>query len=84
MSQTFIKYVKIIALNTNELPIETIEGYATGGSVNIDGKSAVRRSCQLNLISSSKFTEDYWFEKNKFQLYIGIKENEYGTFNTHT
>lgn len=76
MSQTFIKYVKIIALNTNELPIETIEGYATGGSINIDGKSAVRRSCQLNLISNSKFTEDYWFEKNKFQLYIGIKENE--------
>ena len=45
-----IIYAKIIALNNEELPIETIEGRITQGSVNIDGASAVRRTCSLTIV----------------------------------
>ena len=73
MNNLFEKFIKIVALDVNEMPIEFIEGYATGGSINIDGKSAVRRSCQLNMVSSSKFNPNYWMKNNKFKLYIGVR-----------
>ena len=38
-------FAKIISLNVDEEPIEQIEGKVTGGSINIDGSSSVRRSC---------------------------------------
>jgi hypothetical protein len=36
----------------DELPIETIEGKITTGSINIDGSSAVRRSCSLTMVTN--------------------------------
>ena len=33
-------YARITALTVNELPIESIEGRVTGGSINIDGKAS--------------------------------------------
>jgi hypothetical protein len=38
-------FARIIALTLDETPIETIEGRVTQGSINLDGDSAVRRTC---------------------------------------
>jgi hypothetical protein len=40
-------YAKIISLDLEENPIEQVEGTITSGSVNVDGTSAVRRTCSL-------------------------------------
>ena len=69
-------YVRIIALDNNEYPREQIEGRATGGSVNIDGASAVRRSCSLSMVAINNdiiVTDDYWCYDNKFKLELGIR-----------
>jgi len=44
-------FIKIISLDFYENPRESIEGKATGGSITVDGKSAVRRSCSLTLVT---------------------------------
>jgi hypothetical protein len=44
-------YIRLIALDNEDCPCDEITGRATGGSVNIDGKSAVRRTCSLSLIT---------------------------------
>ena len=72
------KYVKIIALGNNEYPREEIIGRATGGSINVDGTSAVRRSCSLSLVAletDTMVTDIYWCYDNKFKLEIGVKNN---------
>lgn len=67
-------FAKIISLNLDEEPIEQIEGRVTGGSINIDGSSSVRRSCSLSLIAENVNINDfYWGLSNKFKLFIGIK-----------
>ena len=70
-------YAKIIALNLQEDPIEEITGKVTGGSLNLDGSSAVRRSCSLSM-TATKDTDinDYvWGLNTKFKLEIGLKNN---------
>jgi hypothetical protein len=42
-------FARVTLLNQKELPIKYIEGKVTGGSVNIDGTSALRRTCNLTL-----------------------------------
>ena len=67
-------YAKIIALNFDEQPLEQIEGKVTGGSLNIDGSSAVRRTCNLTMVAKDVNISDfYWGVSNKFTLEIGIK-----------
>ena len=67
-------FARITALDLEELPIEYIEGKVTGGSVNVDGKSAVRRTCSLTMIAHDININDfYWGLKNKFKLEIGLK-----------
>ena len=69
------KFVKLIALNFQEEPIEVIEGMATSGSINLDGKSSVRRTCSLSLITNQlDINSYYWGFKNKFKLEIGLKD----------
>lgn len=46
--------VKITVLDWAENPIKDIQGKITGGSVNLDGKSSIRRTCNLTM-----FVEDY-------------------------
>lgn len=46
------QYVKITVLDWNENPIKAIEGRTTGGSVNVNGDSAMRRSCNLTMVAS--------------------------------
>lgn len=69
-------FARITVLTQQENPIEFIEGKATGGSINVDGKSAIRRSCSLTLVAEDVFiNEFYWGLRNKFKLEVGIKNN---------
>ena len=69
-------YAKIISLNIHEEPIESIEGKITGGSISIDGSSAVRRSCNLTMVTQQVDINDiYWGFSNKFKLFIGVENN---------
>lgn len=69
-------YASITLLDTNENPIETLEGRVTSGSINIDGKSAVRRTCSLSLVANEININDFqWGIKNKFKLSIGLRNN---------
>lgn len=70
------KYVRLIALDTNENPIEAIMGKATGGSINIDGNSKQQRSCSLTLSvleSDAIITDAYWAYKRRFSVEIGLR-----------
>ena len=66
-------YARIIALDLNESPIETIEGRVTQGSINIDGASAVRRTCSLTIVAQNFDYNNYlWGMNTKFKLEIGV------------
>lgn len=43
------QFAKIILLDWLERPIQEIQGVVTGGNINIDGNSAVRRTCNLSV-----------------------------------
>jgi hypothetical protein len=46
------------------------------GSINIDGNSAIRRSCSLTMVVDNANYHDYlWTVKSKFKLEIGIKNH---------
>ena len=67
-------YARITSLSFNELPIEVIEGCITGGSINIDGASAIRRSCSLTMSAPEfKYNKYNWSLNNKIKLEIGIR-----------
>lgn len=67
-------YVRLTALSWEEKPIEYIEGRATGGSINIDGASVLRRTCSITLVAQDLNINDfYWGLKSKFKLEIGLK-----------
>ena len=69
-------YAKIIALTFDEDPTEEITGKVTQGSINIDGDSAVRRSCSVSLVAKDvNINEFYWGLNTKFKLYIGLKNH---------
>lgn len=66
-------YARITALTQKEEAIEYIEGKVSAGSINVDGKSAIRRSCSLTLVAKDININDfYWGIKNKFKLEIGL------------
>lgn len=74
-------YARLTLLTIDDYPKEYIEGTITGGSINIDGASSIRRSCSLNLLvtnedvnnNNSYINDKYWSYNNKFKLEIGIK-----------
>ena len=67
-------YARIIALSFAEEALEQIEGIISSGSINIDGNSAVCRTCSLTMNTDKlNLTDYYWGIKNKFRLEIGIK-----------
>ena len=67
-------YARITSLSWDENPLERIEGKITAGTVNIDGSSAVRRTCSLTMIAENvDINNYYWGLKTKFNLEIGIK-----------
>lgn len=68
-------YACITALTIDELPIEQIQGQVCdGGNITIDGKSAVRRTCNLTLTAENvNINEFYWGIKTKIKVEIGLK-----------
>lgn len=66
--------VKITLLNNKDFPIDTIEGKTTGGSISVDGSSAVRRICSLSLVTQTEPLDTYWCFNTKFKL--EVKEND--------
>lgn len=66
-------YAKVIALTQDELPIAEITGNVIQGSINVDGSSAVRRTCNLTLVTSSIEVNNVdWSLHTKFRLSIGL------------
>ena len=71
-------YVKIISYDNKGRPQAQLEGCVIGGSINIDGASAARRSCSLT-IQTSKNNQDsiyfdlYWSYSTTFRVFIGQK-----------
>ena len=47
------QYVKITVLNFQEQPIQEIQGKIISGNLNIDGRSAIRRTCNLTMIADA-------------------------------
>lgn len=67
-------FARVATLDINELPIEQIEGRVSGGSINVDGTSSVRRTCSLTMISNNvNITDFYWGLRSKFKLEIGVQ-----------
>jgi hypothetical protein len=74
-------YVKIIVLDMQEKPISAIEGRVkTGSSINIDGKSAVRRTADLSFVALEEENDltnvDNLLSINKkISIEVGIQNN---------
>ena len=67
-------FAKIIALTFEETPVEEIQGKITAGSVNVDGTSAVRRTCSLTMVAQDvNINEFYWGLNTKFRLEVGLR-----------
>lgn len=65
-------YAKIVQSNTGD----EIIGVVTGGSINVDGASAARRTCSLSLTTEDielSIDELNWVFKTRFSLSIGLK-----------
>lgn len=73
-SKNKIIYAKITALTFDENPIQTIEGRVTQGSINIDGASAVRRTCSFTIVGQDfDYNNYYWGLNTKFKLEVGVQ-----------
>ncbi len=69
-------FAKVIALDWDENPLEEITGRVTQGSANIDGSSAVRRTCSVTLVAEELNIHDYYWGLNtKFKLFVGLRNN---------
>lgn len=67
-------FAKIISLDWDENPMEEITGRVTGGSVSIDGSSAVRRTCSVTMVAEEFNIHDYYWGLNtKFKLLAGLR-----------
>lgn len=54
---------------------DEIIGRVTGGNINVDGSSAIRRTCNLSLIAldtDNIIKEEYWAYNTEFKLEIGL------------
>lgn len=68
------KYAKIISLNWDEEPIAEISGNVVSGSINVDGSSIVRRTCNLTITTNKVRIDDIsWSLRTKFYVYIGLE-----------
>jgi hypothetical protein len=71
-----IIHAKIISLTQDEFPQEEITGKITSGSINIDGASAVRRTCSISMIANDVDLHSfYWGLSTKFKLEIGVENH---------
>lgn len=71
-----ITYARITALSFDEKPLQEIEGNITSGSISLDGASAIRRTCQISMVTNDIDIGDYyWTLKTKFKLAIGVENH---------
>ena len=69
-------YVRITALDSQNNPVEMVEGRITQGSINIDGNSAIRRTCSLTMVTDKYDYSNYiWGLHTRFNLEVGLKNN---------
>ena len=69
-----IIHARITALTFDEQPIETITGRVTQGSINVDGESAIRRTCSLTMVAKDfNYQNYYWGINTKFKLEVGVE-----------
>ena len=71
------QFIKITVLNWQEEPLQTIQGIAINGSVNLDGNSSMRRTASLSVFAEEKDNDlaniDHLFSVNKkCKLELGI------------
>lgn len=72
-----IIFARLTALTFDEDPVEQIEGKITGGSISIDGTSAVRRTCSLTLVAEEvNITDFYWGIKTKVRVEVGLQHKD--------
>ena len=75
----FNKKIKISFLDMDEHFLHSAEGIATTGSVNIDGASAIRRTCQLTFSTQDISAVDYFeLYKTKFKLEVDLGKGYIG------
>ena len=82
------QYVKIIVLDFKENPLQEIQGKITGGSISLDGNSAMRRTGNISFIADD-YENDLTTTRNllsinkKIEVLIGFKNitQEYTDFN---
>ena len=66
--------IRIISYTKENEPIESIEGKAISGSINIDGNSSTRRSCSLTLLTENLDIHDfYWSLTTRFSVELGLE-----------
>ena len=74
-------YAKIIILNWKEDPIKEIQGRVISGTINLDGSSSMRRTCNLTIYAEGQKDQDIFNADNlisinkKIYLEVGIKNN---------
>lgn len=68
-------YAKVIALTNEEEPVEEITGRITQGSITVDGKSAVRRTCSLTLVTvgAIEYNNYLWGLNTRINIQIGVE-----------
>ena len=70
--------VRIEVLDSNNNVLDTIEGIVNGGSISINGSSAIRRTGSISMILTDKVVPKsgglIWIT-NKIRIYIGIRDN---------
>ena len=73
-------YVKIIVLDKNELPISTIQGQCSGGSINVNNNSPMRRTGNITFVTEEKYNnledvENLLSINKKVKIYIGLENH---------
>lgn len=73
-------YAKVVVLNKEELPIAQVEGKVSGGSISVQGNSAVRRTGSMSMVLSEKENNllniDNLISINKkIKIFIGIEND---------
>lgn len=74
-------FARVTLLTWQETPIERIEGKILNGSINIDGSSAVRRTCNLTLVAQDININNFlWGLHSKFTLEVGLTNTINSTY----
>lgn len=71
-----VVYARLVSLTFDEKPRGTIEGKVVSGSINVDGSSAMRRTCTLQIACEEKevnINDLNWTLHTKVKVYIGLQ-----------